>query len=192
MIGLAELLSGNPALNVTTFQNVKTASGLPAFAVEPALTDGSSPQEFLVATDFSSNPGSVVNVSSVNTSGAPVLSAANLPVPSFSLPPDATQPTNLPIATNDFRMLNAGWSNGSLWCGQNVARTNGNAVARWYQIAVTTLSSLWLVESGDISGSGDAYFPAVAVTGSGDVEVAFTTSVKHLNPNRRTGASMDS
>lgn len=176
VIGLAELLSGSPALNITTFQDVRTASGAPAFSIEPAVTYGTSSAEFLVAADFTANPGNTLNVFSINTSGTPSLSAADLPVPQFGLPPDATQPDNSLVATNDFRLLNAVWSNNVLWTAQNVGGENGNAIAQWYEISAASLSSVALKDSGTISGSGDAYFPEISVKPNGDVGVAFTTS----------------
>lgn len=56
VIGLPELLSGNPSLKVTTFTNVKTVTGFPAFAIEPALTYGASSEEFLAAAEILSGP----------------------------------------------------------------------------------------------------------------------------------------
>lgn len=176
VIGLPELLSGSSPLNITTFQNVKTATGFPAFAIEPALTYGSSSEEFLVAAEFNANPSSTLNVFSINTSGTPALSAADLSVPAFSLPPDARQPGGSLIATNDFRLLNAVWTNGSLWCGQNAGDSNGNAVANWYQISAASLPTVALSQSGTITGAGDAYFPAVSAKPNGEAGVVFTTS----------------
>ncbi len=160
VIGLAELLSGNPALNITTFQNVKTASGLPAFAVEAAVTYGSSPQEFLVAADFSSNPSSKLNVFSINTSGTPVLSEADIAVPTFGQPPDADQPyRSVKVATNDFRLLNAIWNNGFLWFSQNVAGSNQGAAVEWYEISASSLSTLAVKTIRHFVGHGRRVFP---------------------------------
>lgn len=177
-IGLPALLAGSSTLNVTTFKNVTTASGTPAFAIEPAVTYGTAPGEFLVAASFDANPGTNLNVFEINTSGTPVLSTANLTVSKFLMPPDATQPgTAYPIATNDFRLLNAVWSNNSLWCGQNVQQVSGSGVAaRWYQIAASSLGTLAATQTGDVTGSGDAYFPALGIKPNGDVGMVFTTS----------------
>jgi Abnormal spindle-like microcephaly-assoc'd, ASPM-SPD-2-Hydin/Beta-propeller repeat/Cep192 domain 4 len=178
MIGLPALLAGNSTLNITTFENVTTATGGPAFSIEPAVTYGNAPGEFLVAAGFTSNPGANLNVFEINTSGTPALSTVNLTVPQFSMPPDATQSgSGFQIATNDFRLLNAVWSNGSLWCGQNVYQPAGLGVAaRWYQIAATSLGTVSLTQTGDVTGSGDGYFPALSVNSGGDVGMVFTTS----------------
>jgi hypothetical protein len=49
VIGLPELLSGNSSLKITTFKNVRDASGELAFSVQPALTYGTPGSEFLAA-----------------------------------------------------------------------------------------------------------------------------------------------
>lgn len=178
VIGLSALLSGSSTLNITTFADVTAASGEPAFSIEPAVTYGSAPGEFLVAAGFTSNPGNNLNVFEINTSGTPTLSSVNLAVPSFSIPPDATQPgTGFQIATNDFRLLNAVWSNNYLWCGQNAGQSTGTgAAARWYQIAASSLATVALAQTGDVTGTGDAYYPALSVNAGGDLGMVFTTS----------------
>ncbi len=182
VVGLPGLLSGNATLTLTTFKNVQTAAGGPAFAIEPAVTEGAAPAEFLAAADFANSPnaGATLDLFSITTSGTPTLQAAALTVPSFSMPPDAPQPLPVgavaAIPTNDYRLLNAVWSNGSLWCGLNTAGSSSLPSARWYQIALSSLSTASLTQSGDVSGSGAAYYPAIAVDASGDMELAFTTS----------------
>ncbi len=182
VVGLPGLLSGNATLTLTTFKNVQTAAGGPAFAIEPAVTEGAAPAEFLAAADFANSPnaGTTLDLFSITTSGTPTLQAAALTVPSFSMPPDAPQPGPVgavaAIPTNDYRLLNAVWSNGSLWCGLNTAGSSGLPVARWYQIALSSLSTASLTQSGDVAGSGAGYYPAIAVDASGDMELAFTTS----------------
>ena len=176
VIGLPALLSGNLNLNITTFTGVATATGFPAFALESALTYGSSAEEFLVGAEFSANPGTILNVFAINTSGTPTLSTANLTVPSFGIPPGAAQPIGT-IETGDFRPLNAVASNGILWCAQNAADNTGNdAVARWYAISIPSLAGLALSQTGTISGAGNAYFPGIAAKPNGDVVASFTTS----------------
>ena len=156
-IGLPELLSGSSNLNITTFTDVRTATGFPAFALESALTYGASSQEFLVGAEFSANPGTTLNVFTLNTSGTPTLSTANLTVPSFAIPPNAYARIG-DIETGDFRPLNAVASNGILWTAQNSADDTGNAaVGRWYAISIPSLAGLALSQSGTISGSGELF-----------------------------------
>ncbi|PYV06056.1 MAG: hypothetical protein DMG26_04005, partial [Acidobacteria bacterium] len=178
VIGLPELLSGSSSLNVATFTRVITASRIPAFAIEPAVTYGAASDEFLVAARFSGPASKTLDVFSINTSGAPALSKTSLDVSPYSMPPDAAQPNvDTPIATNDFRLLNAVWSNNTLWCAQNVADTeSSSAIAGWYEIAAASLPSVSLLQSGTVSGVGDAYFPAISVDSSGNAEIVFTTS----------------
>jgi hypothetical protein len=176
VISLAALLSGNSNLTITTFTDVRTATGFPAFAIESALTYGSSSEEFLIGAEFSTNPGTTLNVFAINTTGAPALSIANLTVPIFGIPPEAYA-QNGDIETGDFRPLNAVASNGILWCAQNSANGSGTAAeGRWYAISIPSLAGLALSQSGTINGSGEAYFPAVAVKPNGDAIVSFTTS----------------
>jgi hypothetical protein len=178
VIGLPELLSGNPNLNITTFTNVKTATGFTAFSIEPALTYGASSEEFLVAAEFSANPGTTLNIFAINTTGTPTLNAMNLTVPSpgFSIPGNGNEPNGI-IETGDFRLLNAVASNGTLWCAQNSGNDQGSgALARWYAIGIPSLAGVALSQTGSFSGAGSAYFPAVAAKPNGDVVVSFTTS----------------
>lgn len=180
VIGLPGLISpaSNPTLTVTTFRDVQTAAGQLAFSIQPALTYGAPGSEFLAAADFSASPNNTLNLFSIPTTGTPTLNAVNMSVPSFALPPDAQQAgsSNL-IASNDFRLLNAVWSNGYLFCGQNVADSSGaNAVARWYEIQASDLGSASLSQSGSVSGTGEAYYPAISIKADGMVGMGFTTS----------------
>ena len=94
------------------------------------------------------------------------------------MPPNALQGgSGALIDTNDFRLLNAFWANGSLWCGQNVADPQVDGVgSRWYEIKISDLSSMTLGQSGTVSGSGEAYFPALSVKADGMAAMAFSTS----------------
>ncbi len=179
VIGLPELLAGNSTLNITTFKNVQNAAGQAAFVIQPAVTYGAAPAEFLAAANFSSNDNNQLDLFSITTGGTPVLTAAELSLPvNYALPPDAAQPgSQVDILTNDFRILNAVWSNGSLWCAQNTADASGAyPVARWYQIAISDLASASLTQSGTVNGSGEAYYPAISATAAGSALIAFTTS----------------
>ena len=184
VVGLPQLLSSTPpsTLTVTTFKDITGASGRLAFTLQPALTYGTPSYEFLVAADFSANPSSTLNLFAIPTSGTPTLSKADLTVPPFSMPPNAVQGgSGALIDTNDFRLLNAVWENGSLWCGQNVAGSSvGGADARWYEIVLSDLSSMTLGQSGTVSGSGEAYFPALSVKADGMAAMAFSTSSSSL------------
>jgi Abnormal spindle-like microcephaly-assoc'd, ASPM-SPD-2-Hydin/Beta-propeller repeat len=178
VVGLPALLSGGSTLNITTFKNVLTASGKQAFSIEPALTYGSAPAEFLAAAEAYSSTETTLNLFSITTTGTPALSAADLTVPGFSIPPNAPQPgTGALIDTNDYRLLNAVWKDGSLWCGQNaLGSTGGNSAGRWYEISLASLADAALVQSGELNGAGAAYFPAVALKADGSLGIAFTTS----------------
>lgn len=188
VVGLPGLLnpSQNPALTITTFKDVLTADGQLAFSIQPALTYGSSTDEFLVAADFNANPSSTLNLYAISTSGTPTLSSANLNVPAFGLPPDAVQEgsSNL-IATDDFRPLNAVWANGSLWFAQNVQNSGGNGgvAAEWYELQLSSLASASVSQSGSVNGTGQAYYPAISVEADGGGGLVFTTSSSASYPS---------
>lgn len=185
VIGLPALLSGSSSLSITTFKDVQTASSHLAFGIQPAVSYGTPSAEFLVAADFSANPGTTLNLFSITTSGTPTLSSSDLTVPSFSLPPSAPEPgVNTGIITDDFRILNAVWSNGSLWCGQNVVGyATGNVAARWYQIALSDLSSASLSQSGEVDGEEAAYYPELGAESDGTAMMTFSTSSQTIYPS---------
>ena len=175
VIALPQLLAGNSALTVTTFKDVTSASGQLAFSIQPALTYGSPAFEFLVAASFSADPSDKLDLFAINSSGTPSLYYAELSVPPFHMPADAQQGgTSTLIMTNDFRTLNAVWTNNSLWVGQNVGPYS--AAARWYQIQLTSLATATLLQSQQDIGVGEAYFPAISVKPDGTVIMAYTTS----------------
>lgn len=178
VVGLPELLSGHADLKITTFTDVRTATGFPAFSIQPALSYGPPGAEFMVAAEFSSYKQNTLNLFSATTSGTPTLSTANLAVPAFNLPPWAVQAgTSNGIMTDDFRPLNAVWANGSLWFAQNIAADNSPVVAaRWYEVKISDLASASLAQSGTVNGSGDAFCPGLSVKADGTVGIAFTTS----------------
>ena len=175
VISLPELLSGNPNLNIRAFTKIQNAMASSAFAIQPALTYGSSSNEFLVAARYDSFTEYALDLFAIPTSGTPTLSTGNVGVPAYQIPPDAFQGGNLePILTDDYRPLNAIWVNGSLFFGQNAFA--GRVAARWYQITLSSLASASLAQSGDITGTGDAYYPAISLKGDGTLGIAFTTS----------------
>jgi uncharacterized protein (TIGR03437 family) len=178
VVGLPGLLSGSPNLAVTTFSNLQTATGFPAFSIQPAVNYGTPGAEFMVAAQFSSYSPTTLNLFSVTTTGTPALSTTDLTVPAFNLPPYAVEAgTSNGIITDDFRPLNAVWANGSLWFAQNIGEHSAPGVlSRWYQVGISSLASASLVQSGSVSGSGDAFYPAVSVMADGTVGMAFSTS----------------
>jgi hypothetical protein len=177
VIGLPALLSGNSSLSITAFTNIQTVDGFPAVAIQPAVTYGSSSNEFMAAARFDAYAGTEFNLFAIPVSGVPTLSTADLTVPSYAYPSDATQEgTASTILTGDFRPLNAVWANGSLYFAQNVSASNSTVAAQWYEIQISDLSSASLAQSGDVSGDGDAYFPAISPMANGTVGLAFTTS----------------
>lgn len=176
VVGLPELLQGATSLNITTFANLRNPSGNPAGGIMAALTYGDSDYEYLVSNG-ESNSSIVISIHlwKINTVGQPVLSVVDIPVATMQPPLHAVQPgTNSTINTGGTGMLNAAWRNGSLWCSHNaLGETGGNSEIRWYQIDT---GSATVVQSGAITGAGDAYYGGVAVGPDGEVNVTYTTS----------------
>ena len=177
-VALPALLSGNSNLTITKFTNLQTATGFPAFSIQPALSYGAPSAEFMVAAEFSSYTQNTLNLFALTTSGTPELTTADLTVPQFSLPPYAVQAgTSNGIITDDFRPLNAVWANGSLWFAQTATPTEAPAVAaQWYEISMPSLASASLAQSGSVYGSGEAFYPGVSIRPDGTVAMAFTTA----------------
>ena len=170
IIPTSELIAGSSTLNVTRFKKVKTGSGASAFGIEPAVTYGTTSQEFLVA-----NPdGNSIPLFAINTAGTPTLSVVNVPVPAFQGPPQATQPgttTTIPPGAN---VLSPVWRNNSLWFTQGVADSSGqNPVVRWYELDTPSKS---LKQVGTEAGVGEAYYGALTVRSDGGVDLVYCTS----------------
>lgn len=90
------------------------------------------------------------------------------------------------IATNDPRMLNAVFRNGSIWCthsgGLPVAPSTSNrTVVMWYQINPSGMPSP-IVQSGVVDGGAGVhhYFPSITANANNDACLGFTRSSASL------------
>lgn len=176
VVGLPALLSGSKSLQVTTFTNIEDVEGNETFGIAPAITYGSAQTEYLVSSsDDVSSGGSALHLFSINTSGVPTLSTTDVSVPAFSPAPNATQPgTSILINTGGVGIMSVVWINGSLWCTQGAAdATGGNSVVRWYQLNTANNT---LVQSGDINGTGEAFYGAIAALSDGEAFLVYSTS----------------
>ena len=99
--------------------------------------------------------------------------------------------TSTGIETNDRRSLNAVWRNNFLWGVFTVVPssgvTSGEVTAHWVKISTTTLSSLSLLDQGDIGGETIAtncytFFPSIAVNSNNDMVVGFSASASTIYP----------
>jgi IPT/TIG domain len=114
----------------------------------------------------------------------------DLGIGSLSNPPSADQPGAAgSIDTNDDRFLNVVWQNGFLWTGANDACTpSGDSsvrpCARLIEVATTTPAIATNVDLG--YATGDVYYPAVTVDGSGDLFTVYNLSSMSLDVGVRT------
>lgn len=170
IIPTSELIAGSSTLSVTRFKKVKTGSGAAAFGIEPAVTYGSSSQEFLVG-----NPdGNSIPLLAISTAGTPTLSVVNVPVPAFQMPPQATQPGTATTVPPGANVLSPVWRNNSLWFTQGISDSSGqNPVVRWYELDTPSKS---LKQVGTESGVGEAYYGALTVRPDGGVDLVYSTS----------------
>jgi len=90
------------------------------------------------------------------------------------------------IATNDPRMLNAVFRNGSVWCthsgGLPVAPSTSNrTVVLWYQLNPAAMPTP-IVQSGVVDGGAGVhhYFPSITANANNDVCLGFTRSSASL------------
>lgn len=172
VIQLADLLAGRSTLNMTQFKDVRDANGTRAFAIEPAITYGDSPQEFLLSNPIFSSP--VVALYTINTSGMPTLSVTNIAIPPFQPPPPASQRGSTTTIGAQGNILSPVWRNNSLWFTQGVADSTGqNAVVRWYEFDTNAKT---FKQVGTVSGVGEAYFGALTVLPNGEVDMVYSTS----------------
>ena len=106
--------------------------------------------------------------------------------------PDAPQAgtANL-IDAGDRRALHAVWRDNSLWVVHTVNPPTGSdagqATAHWCEIDTVNLSSLSLIEQGNIGGEDIApgthtFYPSIAVDASGNVGIGFAASAPTIFP----------
>ncbi len=145
-----------------------------AFTMQPAHTFGTPGVEYLV-NSRSGSGNSITLWSLTNPLGnPPTLTKVNIPVSSYSAPPDASQCNSAtPIDTTDARLQNAIFRDGYLWTAHTIERGSYTG-ARLLRIEPVTPSVLE-----DFVFGLDGYFyyfPAVTVDGEGNIYTVFNRS----------------
>ncbi len=180
-----QLLNGNASITVTEFRN-PTGS---YFTMQPAHVFGSSSTEYFVHEDYGC-PDPVLPCLRLNNitfpGGTPTWNSMGyIVVNSYSSSnfPNAPQlGSSNGIATNDRRLLNAIFRNGSLWTTHTVYNSTGaKTEVAWYQInpANASPSSPYgtPVQQGRVSDANRwYYFPSIAVNSNGDVGIGSSGS----------------
>jgi hypothetical protein len=160
-----------------------------AFGLQPAVTLGSAPAEYFIES-WSPSGTSQVRVHAIQNplvAGGMTDTKTTITVPAYgtSVPTAPQLGSSNKIATNDTRILNAVWSNGSLWAAHTIQNpSTGRATARWYQIG-TSGSSPSLTASGNIDpGNGvSTFFPSITTDSSGSVAVSYAESSANEYPS---------
>jgi hypothetical protein len=156
------------------FWNLTNPDGSLAFSVKPAHTYGNPGVEYLV--NSRSGYGSSITLWSLtNPLGTPPsLSRVDIPVATYSAPPNANQCSNAtPINTGDARLLNAIYRGGFLWTAHTIA-WGAYSRARYLRIEPGTSGVL-----DDFAFGLDGYFyyyPAIADDAEGNIYTVFNRS----------------
>ncbi len=185
VIPKAQLLNGTSSITFTIFSN-PAGSG---FTMQPAHVFGSSSTEYFIHEDYGC-PDPTFPCLKLNNitfpGGTPTWNTiGDIVVNSYSglSFPDAPQlGSSNGIETNDRRLLNAIFRNGSLWTAHTVRNsTYAKTDVAWYQIdparATPSLPFGTPVQQGRISNTSRwYYFPSIAVNSYNDVGIGFSGS----------------
>jgi hypothetical protein len=183
---ILNISTANPA----TTQVVDVPNTFHNSTVVPAVMHGSSTTDpmYLVeeTLDINGNPtGNSISVGTetnlFNSNGTiPMFAFTPINVDLYTLPPAASQKgSSAQMETNDSRILNAEWRDGTLVASQTVGvSTDAQAHARWYQFSTSSTAKPALVQQGTIGlGSGaNSYFPSIAINANGDVGMTYMES----------------
>ncbi|MFB6070518.1 MAG: hypothetical protein ABEJ76_05785 [Halanaeroarchaeum sp.] len=153
------------------FTGLKNPDGSPAFTVQPAAVDGSSPGHFANSTYFQGQTLTVWGIEDPLTDDPSFWNEA-VPVRPYHNPPSgAEQPeTEEKIDMGDDRLMRVSFDGEHLW----TAHTVNDGRARWYELDPSEGS---VVQSGSFKRHGRAsFFPAIEADGTGAAFVYNTAS----------------
>jgi len=158
------------------FVRMKNPDNTLAFTVQPCHTFGAPQVEYLVNSPFPQ--GKTLTLWRITNPATPTLSRAQVPISTFSLPPNADQSGGAPaLNTGDVRVLHAVFRGDSLWAAFTTTRNWGagnRASIHWVQIRAAANT---LVQEG-VYGIRDAhyYYPALCPDNNGNVIMVFSRS----------------
>ena len=169
-----QLISGASTITWTEFRNPPGSY----FVMQPAHTFGSAAAEYFIfeegyTTEYYLLVAKIDNVSGTPVWHSPISVGVASYSTSYSLPGAPQAGDSRTISTNDTRLMNAVYRNGSLWTTHNVA-VSGKVEVAWYQVnpvAGTTTSQGRIKDP-----SRWYYFPSIAVNTTGDAAIGFTGS----------------
>ena len=195
VIDKSTALSGG-ALTITTFApGFDNSGGVYGAAIRVCQTFGPQTRLYLVDnTGFTDNGVFLLRISEISGSGAsPMWSpTAGSAYPSSGLFPvdhnfnpnqiNASQlGTSTRISTNDFRLINAVYRNGHIWCshsgGLPVSGTSNRTAVFWYELDPVLMPNP-IVQSGVLDGGTDVhyFFPSITANALGDAFMGFSRS----------------
>lgn len=162
------------------------------FTIQPAASLSSTSSLYMAS--LASPTSDFVRVWTVNgvpgIGSGPSANYVDEAIATISAPPDALQPSQNPIATNDNRLLDAAYRNGSLWVSANTACTpTGDTASRSCLALVEIDTAAMTVEQDFNVGSSGAYYyyPAIQTDADGDLIVAFSGSSSSEYPSVYAG-----
>ena|GEM_PF-3105388 len=167
------------------------------FTIQPAASLSSTSSLYMAS--LASPTSNFVRVWTVNgvpgVGSGPSANYVDEAIAPISTPPDALQPSQNPIATNDNRLLDAVYRNGSLWVSANTACTPaGDTESRSCLALVEIDTAAMTVEQDFNVGSPGAYYyyPAIQTDADGDLIVAFSGSSSSEYPSVYAGMRLAS
>jgi transcriptional regulator CtsR len=185
VIPKGQLLAGTNPITWTEFVDPPGTG----FSIQPAHVYGNSSAEYLVHEGYyfgGTPPRRGVRISKIDfPSSTPTWTDMGWievnPYSTDGLPEAPQLGISQLIETNDTRLLNAVFRNGTLWTTHTVAdNTNARTQIAWYQLdpAAASLTAFGApIQQGRISDpSRFYYYPSIAVNSAGDAAIGFSGS----------------
>lgn len=183
VIPKGQLLTGEESMTLTEFRNPTGSNS----TVLPTHVFGESPVQYLVSSGWNSGVGRLIKVYRITfVAGTPTwtdlgfVNVGSYPSGTFPLAPQLGS-ANL-VDTNDQRLMNAVFRDGSIWTTNTVTNdSHTKTEIAWYQIdpANASFVSPYGVpeQKGRISDLNRwYYFPSIAVNSNGDMGIGFSGS----------------
>jgi hypothetical protein len=200
-ISKKDLVALAPKVHFVRFAHLKVGGTVP-LAPQPALTTGNPSAEYFLGSldpnftfDQRLAVWAMTNTSAVSAGGRPTLSHQVVSSEPYGVPPNAEQKgTSSLLTTDDDRMQQAQFINGSIWGELDTALTipgdtAERAGAAWFRVqphltAGKLDSATKVRQQGYVAVKGDYFiYPAMQVTPSGGAAMVGTLSGSDLFPS---------
>src|SRR5579859_2004333 len=208
-VSKSQLLSGAATVNEAAFVNLSLL-GIGVTGLQPAITTGSSAQEFLLnsfeyqdaaqtqplSTSHTLGLWAVADPQNVTAGTLPELSAVTVTSETYAFPVDAKTTNGLSLATftNDDRMQQVQFVNGHLVAALDSAvLVKGDALTRdgaaWFEVQPTMadhadVGGATFVQQGYVATAGKfLLYPAIEQSTSGSTAIGFSFTSPTQNPS---------